>query len=273
MAGTIVLTTAGAWSTPSPLSLAIDTAGALTLAGQTVTASISGEGAPEPSGTIIFDTRSGGAEDFQTMTTHAQMVSAFGASRFSNGTSGFFESNVDGNGTNARGCQWVNANGTEQECYVAVEDASLEAPDTGFYIQFKVHLGKSSTGGGTGTVDQWTLTGGNPHQKMFIWTRATAAHRLYLMVTPSQTNIRSDGLNYNSGVFSINPYGRTGVQKITVWVQPSTGSLKAWVDDDEVLDQTGQNIGGSGLVGIQETVTTFPAQQQVQYMWDTVVWY
>lgn len=40
MAGTIVLTTAGAWSEPaSPLSLAIDAAGALTLAGQTVAAS------------------------------------------------------------------------------------------------------------------------------------------------------------------------------------------------------------------------------------------
>jgi hypothetical protein len=45
MAGTIVLTTAGSWGEPAvPLSLAIDAAGALTLAGQTVTAVNAGAG-------------------------------------------------------------------------------------------------------------------------------------------------------------------------------------------------------------------------------------
>ena len=108
---------------------------------------------------------------------------------------------------------------------------------------------------------------------MFIWTRSSGTDRVYLDVMPSQTNLRIDGLNYNSPVWSVNPYGRKGAQTITVYLRPSDGTVRAWVDDKLVLDASGQRIGASSLVDIQESVTTFPGQQQTQYMWDTVVWY
>ena len=80
-------------------------------------------------------------------------------------------------------------------------------------------------------------------------------------------------MNYNSPGLSINPLDFTGqVQKWTVWIQPSTGTIKAWVNGALVLNATGQNLGPSGLSQIQQTVTTFPGQAQNQYVWDLVAW-
>jgi hypothetical protein len=228
---------------------------------------------PGANSTVVWDTRAGGVESFQTLSTFSQMSNLYGALRNSNGASQFFETNVDGKGTNARGCQFAAPNGTEQECYFATEGSLVRAPATGWYTQFKVYLGKSATGSGQGAVDSWTLTGGNPHQKMFIWTRSNGTDRMYLDVIPSMTNLRIDGRNYNSPAFSTNLYGKKGVQIVTVYIRPDNGTVRAWIGDKQVLDATGQNIGSSGLVDIQESVTTFPGAQQVQYMWDTVVWY
>lgn len=259
--------TAFAQTTPlPPTNLVID-------GGEGAPSNNSGVPFPGSGSTIVWDTRKGGLQDFQVMSALSQMNNLYSGQRNSNGATTFFETNVDGKGTNARGCQFAPPNGTEQECYFATEGNLVRAPASGWYTQFKVHLGKSSTGGGTGPLNSWTLTGSNPHQKMFIWTRSTSADRLYLMITPSQINIRSDGRNFNSPVWSINPYGKTGVQTITVYIRPETGTIRAWVGDKQVADASGLNIGTSSLVDIQETVTTFPGQQQVEYMWDTVVWY
>lgn len=228
---------------------------------------------PGSGSTIVWDTRAGGIQSFQTLTTFAQMTNLYGGLRNFNGATSFFETNVDGKGTNARGCQLGPPNSSEQECYFGTEGSLVRAPASGWYTQFKVHLGKSSTGGGTGPVNSWTLTGGNAHQKMFIWTRGTSADRLYLAIMPNQINVRSDGRNFNSPLWSINPYGKTGVQTITIYIRPETGTIRAWVGDKQVADASGLNTGTSGLIDIQETVTTFPGQQEVEYMWDTVVWY
>lgn len=228
---------------------------------------------PEAGSTIVWDTRSGGAQDFQLLSTFAEMRSVYGAIRNSNGASQFFADDVDGRGTNARGCQLVAPNGSEQECYFATEGRKVRAPATGWYTQFKIRLGRSQSGGGVGPLDSWTLSGRNPHQKLFIWTRSSSQDRLYLMIMPNQINIRSDGLNYNSPAWSTNPYGKTGTQVVTVYIRPIDGTVRAWLGDKLVMDATGQRIGSSDLIDIQESVTTFAGQEQVQYMWDTVIWY
>lgn len=233
----------------------------------------SGAPTPGPGAQIVFDTRAGGAQDFQQMTSLSQMQSVYGGVRNSNGATSFFETNVDGRGTNARGCQWAAPRGGEQECFVSTDRVRVHAPATGWYTQFKTYLGKSPSGGGTGPVDSWILSGSNPHQKIFIWGRVSEGQRLYLRILPNGTNLVSDGLNYNSPMFSRNLYGMKGIIEVTMFIQPSTGTVRAWVNGSQVLDARNQNIGSSALDGLQETITTFPGQQQVQYMWDTVVWY
>lgn len=228
---------------------------------------------PTPSGNILFDTRAGGAEDYQTTTTIDQMQGRWDALRNTT-ASQFYSGDVDGTGTKARGCQWANATGSEQEAMVDTESVRTVAPASGWYTQFKMRLGRSSTGGGSGTVGQFSLTGGNPHQKTFIWTRANGDHRVYIAMRPSETKLSIDGLNYNSPDWDENPYDYPGEnQTITVYLQPTGGVVRAWRNGTLILDASGQDIGNSVLNDIQETVTTFPAQQQVQYMWDTVVWY
>ena len=199
---------------------------------------------PTPGGgdTIIWDTRAGGAQSYQSMSNLSQIHALFGPGiRNSGGASQFFSTDVDGIGTNARGCQWT-ATANEQECMVGTEGSVVPgtpSANTGWYTQFKFRLGRSSTGGGSGTIDQWILSEGNPHHMIFIWGRGTGSHRLYMMITPSQTNIRSDGLNYNSPVFSVNPYGRTGTQKMTVYIRPTGGIVRAWLKGMQILDASG----------------------------------
>lgn len=230
--------------------------------------------APQATSTIVWDTRAGGKQNFQAMTSLSQMQAAYGGVRNSGGATQFFESNVDGRGTKARGCQWAAPHGSEQECYLGTEGQRVRAPAAGWYTQFKMRLGKAAGAGGVGNVDQWTLTGVNGHQKTFIWNRANSAHRIYMVIRPSDTKFSIDGLNWSSPLWSTNPYRLTGqVVTITAYFSPADGVVKAWVNDVQVLNATGQKIGDSALVDIQESVTTFPGQQQVQYMWDTIVWY
>jgi hypothetical protein len=100
-----------------------------------------------------------------------------------------------------------------------------------------------------------------------------SASRLYLTLTNVGANFRIDGRNYSGPGLAYLPLDHTGeVQKWTVYVEPSTGTIKTWVNGELVLNSTGQDIGTVGLTQVQQTVTTKPAQQQVQYLWDIVVW-
>jgi hypothetical protein len=237
---------------------------------------------PDGSSTILFDNRSGGAQDIQTATTYAQILAKYSASSFTDAT-GFLETNVDGAGTKARGIQWT-ASGGEGAAYVGTESGALggagSGPASGWYTSFKTHLGKSATGGGTGTVGQWVYTGSNAHHKMFLWMRTpdNATDRIYLVVRPQAaggTQFSIDNLGYNSPSWSQGLYERTGeVIKVTCYFSPATGVIKSWINDTLVLDATGQTFGSGGLADIQETATMrLLTTQMVQYIWDTVTWY
>jgi len=243
--------------------------------GSNVVIPVGGGNDPVPGGTIVFDTRAGGAQSYQADTNLAEIEAEWNDIRYT-GASGFFSDNVDGAGTNAFGCQWNNATGSEQECMLG---RNVSAPNTGWYTQYKMYLGRSPTGGGTGTLGQWTLTGGNPHQKTMMWNRASdpgESHRIYVAQRPGECKFEIDGTSWVSNNWSENPYNYTGtVQKITVYIQPTTGIVKVWRNGNVVMDMTGQQagVGTMGLAIIYQSVTTFPGQQQVQYFWDTVVWY
>lgn len=229
---------------------------------------------PDQNSTIIWDTRSGGRQALQNATSISDVLRIYTGVRNSNGASQFLETNVDGNGTKARGCQWAAPNGREQECYVATEGRVTPAPVTGWYTQFKLRLGKGPGLSGVGKTDHWTLTGSNPHQKTFIWTRSNPSHRIYMVIRPFETKFSIDGLNWSSPIWALNPYNMIGENlTITTYFRPIDGTVKAWINDALVLNATSQNIGDSSLTDIQESVTTFPGDQQAQYMWDTVVWY
>jgi hypothetical protein len=241
-------------------------------------------GAPSPGvgSTIVFDTRAGGAQSYQADTTHAQMLAEWEGSSFNtdSGTAptGFFESDVDGAGTNARGIQWQA--GGEQEAYVGVETVTNRAPASGWYTQWKMRLGKYSGGTGscTGTNDEFTLGSGNAHQKIFLWL--TSGPRFYLVMRTTDTKISSDELTFSSDLWDENPYDHPGeIQTITVYISPQNGTIRAWRNDTLVADQTGLSTTETGpttsvLNTFQETRTTrIPPQAQCQYMWDTVIWY
>jgi hypothetical protein len=87
-------------------------------------------------------------------------------------------------------------------------------------------------------------------------------------------NLRIDSYNYSGPGCSDTPMNHKGqVVRLTIGMHPPTGSYRVWLNGNLVCNLSGQNIGPGGLNGIQQLVTTFPAQQQVQYLWDTVIWY
>lgn len=248
-----------------------------------------GDGAPTPESTggdIWFDSRAGGAQSFQTATTHAQILSCYSDfssfTRFTHAT-GFFEPDVDGNGTVARAIQWqdIQSPDEDQEAMVDTEQGSVvpNSASRGWYFSIKTRLGKRSGGAGTGTVDQWTLNPDNvnAHQKILLWNRT---NRLYCVIRPDSTRISIDeDPGYNSTNFSENPYDYPGdVQTLTFYFKPETsdsandGIVRAWRNGTQVLNVTNENIGTAGWEDWQETVTTHPAQAQVQYIWDVVAW-
>jgi hypothetical protein len=247
-------------------------------------AAAGGGSAPTPSGTFAFDTRAGGAQSWQAMSTIGEINAGNGIRNTFAST--FFVADVDGTGTKARGCQWVNNVGQEQECFLSFRessDPSMYHFATGsewVYYQGKYRFGKSATGGGNGTIDQYSLYTGyvNAHTKLILMLRAKESYdgpnpdRIYNVVRASSV-LSIDARNYNSPNMAETYLDYPGTnQRITIGVQGSTGSLKAWRNDTLVLDVTGQDIGNSTFDGLQITVTTWPNQEQVSYDWDHVCW-
>jgi hypothetical protein len=235
------------------------------------------QGEPVPGGTILFDTRAGGAQSIQSATSLTSLLSIFQERRLSGGASEFLELNVDGQGTKAHGIAWAPPTGSEQESFLG---RYMDAPSDGWYTSWKMYLGRSPTGGGVGSVGQFSLDGTpGRHQKVMLWMRGDldanggSPSRIYLVMTPDGANFRIDARNYNSPGLSINPMTMLGqVQRWVVFIQPSTGTIRTWINGVLVLNATGQDLGPTGLSQVQQTATTFPGVAQTQYVWDTVVW-
>lgn len=246
-----------------------------------------GSGAPMPEstgGTILRDTRAGGAQSYQDQTTIAGLNGRWTATRYTF-ASGFFEPDIDGAGTNARGMHWLDRQADEQEALVDTEGGLLTtAAGKGWYTQTKARLGRRPGGAGSTPEDFWTLDdagNGNAHQKMFLWNRATSTYRLYFVIRSSDSKISIDGNNYSSPIAtgSNNPYNRTGeILTLTFYFKPSStdgaedGIVRVWLNDDLIIEDEAADIGDDALADCQLTATTFPQFAQTQYEWDTVVW-
>lgn len=248
-----------------------------------------GGGAPTPSGTILRDTRAGGAQSYQNQTTIAGINGRWDATRYTNENgilvTGFFEPDIDGSGTNARGFHWDNKGAQEQEALVGLESGQLTTPNgTGWYTQTKARFGRRPGGAGTTPENFWTLDPANvnAHHKLFFWNRTTGTYRLYFVIRPDGSKVSIDGNNYSSPVAtgSNNPYNRTGeILTLTFYFLPSSsdgasdGIVRVWLNDDLVIEDEAADIGNDALENCQLTATTFPELAQTQYELDTVVWY
>lgn len=247
---------------------------------------VSGDAPPTPSGTIYFDTRLGGAQSYQAMSSLNQMLSLYAPEYATYGGSSFFYiANIDGNGAKALGRQWVpySSSSGEQACMVSRPSSGGFGISGEWIHRYKMILGRTATSGGNGTIGAFTLASiGNAHQKTILYGRQPVGNgtdRLYQVMRPGGTKFSIDNRNYNSPDWSLNPYNFPGqILEITTHVMPSIGKIRTWMRVGnaapvKVLDTpNGQNIGTLGLGWIQETVTTFPAINCVQAIWDQVVW-
>lgn len=127
---------------------------------------ITGSGVPTPSGTIITDTRSGGAQDWTSQTTLANALSVSGTTVSSNGypfgwTTGFEHS------TNGRA---LVANYKAGIGALAIEWDRAGMTVTGiFAYQYKMWLGATVGGGGNGAVGDFDW--GTGHKIAVIFFR------------------------------------------------------------------------------------------------------
>ena len=124
--------------------------------GTAVTLTGGGSTEPTPSGTIFLDMRAGGSQSIQTMSTVDEVDALSGWTRFADGYSGIqFSTDYDGAGKHALRFDWTAAPGIESN-RAWLFQASTSYPN--LYVSVVIHLGKTATGGGTGTVGSFVAS-------------------------------------------------------------------------------------------------------------------
>jgi hypothetical protein len=186
---------------------------------------------------------------------------------FNGGTRGaisFLASNVDGNGAKGRGCAWASST-SEQDCLGEFTTYHAAQGSEWVYVQGKIKLDAG-----------WAMNGAKAI--LLLRGRTDPAggvpDRLYWVMAPGGAQFNIDARNYNSPTWSENPYDYPGVvQRITIALQGSTGSIKVWRNGNLVLNVTGQNIGNSTFDGLQIWAAMYTGgRQATSYDWDWVVW-
>jgi hypothetical protein len=260
-----------------------------------VGASTSGDPLPSPGATILRDTRRGGAHDLQAagMTTLMQADALLGTAKMADAYSAWdFTTNVDGRGLHAYVVKW---SGVGANCPIDAQATRMiyfpTAPKHVFY-QWKQWMGRTATGGGIGTVGDFTVNNpncNNSGRKMWLAYRSpdTPDGRVDYIWHPAGPDIESwYGIAPNPGTIfqnlgrDFNPEQAIGqVNTYTLEYQAesapgaSDGLVRLWVNGVKRMEYLRQATGTQGFAESEfPTIFRAPLRDQTEYFWDVVVW-
>jgi hypothetical protein len=279
--------------------------GSFSLSGQNATLSKStvdsGGLSPTPEstgGTIVLDTRAGGAQSTQgsDVTTVAQYKAKYGtfAPYSTNGivaenpiynvTSEALAIGEVGSGIKSRRVNYNTSTDEHGSLLSWVPSSYAIAPVSGWYTSGKFWIPSG-----------FQLGQGNPHWKTFFWNRVNNQNgRLYLMFYGNDyMAIRVDETGYNRaftcpGVASTSPFSlRDRIVQWTVYFSPATETCRLWIKATGVTggeaectltpgESYGTTMGSTyPLGGFQENGTCYTDAQAGRYLhtWDHVIWY
>jgi len=260
-----------------------------------------GPGNPVPSGTIYVDTRAGGANNIQAVTTLAAATAAWGVgtpSPYLSANIGF-TTNVDGVGTHAFSASLGGWGGVPRDGGSQLQWYLPTGPKPkALYIQWKHRMGRTATGGGIGAVGFFDITnqndpGGNAGRKYLLMLRDVAdggsGGRVdHVWAGPSPVSVHTEGW------YGLNPYpGNLGLNRcafnpeahinetivFTHYLQTesapgaSDGAVRVWYNGVLCAEHTGVPSGHLGIHRFQFPATfRSPIADQTEYFWDIVVW-
>ncbi len=244
---------------------------------------------PTPSGTIVFDSRAGGAQSFQSANSISDVRAYFtkdqgqGAGELVDGSHGHwdFTTNYDGNGKHALRIDWTANPGTESEASsIFYYPTSINQ----LYWTVTIHLGQTATGGGLGTVGSFVpvTTGGGMKRLLFLRNKDDGTDRTYWVwqtSSPSapESSISIDNRNFND-YFQVD----LGVGVDVRWTgrivpasspTSSDGVVQVWRNGVLVVDDHAAAIGNLPFSEKEMAATRFnTTQNESEYWTDLVVW-
>lgn len=245
-----------------------------------------GGNAPQPSGTIVFDGRAGGAQDFQAAANLAA-IQAYFAPRggeiqgVAGGATVAFTTNYDGNNKRAIRFDWPANPGQDSEINGVFVYAS-SVPTLCWTAV--MHMGKTATGGGLGSVGQYVGTNSGGGEKVmypgyrasdpsgnwrmyWVWPAGGATDFNYISIDAQNLDVQFDA-DYGVGV------DVTWTHRYTPG-SSGTSRVEVWRDGVSVLDSTlsGNGIGTLGFLqficgGTRHNILV----DQSSYLTDMVFW-
>ncbi len=244
---------------------------------------------PTPSGTIVFDSRSGGAQSFQSANSISDVRAYFtkdqgqGAGEIVDGVHGHwdFTTNYDGNGKHALRVDWTANPGTEsQASSIFYYPTSINQ----LYWTVTIHLGRTATGGGLGTVGSFSpvTTGGGMKRLLFLRNKDDGTDRTYWVwqtsaATAPQSSMSIDNRNFND-YFQVD----LGIGVDVRWtgrIVPASSStakdgiVQVWRNGVLVLNDQAAAIGNLPFSEKEMAATRFNCtQNESEYWTDLVVW-
>jgi hypothetical protein len=265
---------------------------------------------PKPVGSdvIVRDFRAGGNRDIQVCTTLACAIGTSFAGNVS------FTTDFDGQGTNAFVLPWQknggqasctgNSGGSQQNLYIFTNPAIIGPVEV--FLQYKLWMGRTSTGPGIGNVGEFKNTNSDPAapggHKWFVLFRNEAGGSNARMTAEQSPSVGKfittsyPGFTGTGGLDgSIGEVHFFGSDVATPWnpddntnkvntltfrfksesaINAGNGEMSLWVNG--VLRQEKKNMFtspfGVGEWQIGGPTWICPPQDQTAYVWDMVVW-
>jgi uncharacterized protein YjdB len=252
-----------------------------------------GSAEPTPSGTIVLDWRAGGKQDMQAVGTLAAFKAYYTsttplAGELDDVTNGngnatlAFTTNYDGNGKHALRVDWpANPGNFDSGANTAwYFNTTIDQ----LYCSFVIHLGRTATGGGIGTVGSFSPTspGGGSKRWFALRQPGDGTDRVYWVWGAGDPSVQSqdvqiDNRNWNS--FFNTDFGIGQDVRWTFRVIPassptaSDGIVQAWRNGVMVMNDQAANVGNQGFqqfitMGTRHDVL----QAESEYWTDLVVW-
>ncbi len=254
-----------------------------------------GGGAPSPSGSIRFDTRAGGTHDIQTSSTMAAALSASGFSNVHAGQRSLpyhvdWTNDADGAGTRAFRFNWQGSSGPgdEHDMMIFRGMSSLGITSDELYIQWRIWQGRTSSGGGVGSVGSWDAYGGPGSGKRIVWQTSAGGDGRFTFAPGTEADKLGQFFvanSYNPTTAGVAPvdwqtYAHQWVF-LTFRLKPESsngegdGIIEAWVDDTKFysnLAAVTRQYAYTGQLEIGGPTWIEPPQDQTMYVADIVVW-
>jgi uncharacterized protein YjdB len=255
----------------------------------------SGDPAPAAGATIYRDTRPGGAQDLQAavVTTLGQADGLLGAVNMTNPYGAWdFTTNLDGQGRHAYMVKWSGVGANCPIDAIATRIIYFPTAPTHVFYQWKQWMGRTATGGGIGTVGDFTINNpncNNSGRKMWLAYRTPddANGRVDYVWHPAGLDLESwYGITPNPGTIfqnlgrDFNPEQAIGqVNTYTLEYQAesapgaSDGLVRLWVNGVKRMEYLRAPTGSQGFGEIEfPTMMRAPLRDQTEYFWDVVIW-